>query len=82
MTDAVNHEITSEYVDESMWYLLLLPMHSETVLSGFQGESVHCNVKSNNTVLRFFWKKDNLFENCHQDTGNSWMDLSNSKNLQ
>lgn len=63
MTDAVNHEITSEYVDESMSYLLLLPMHSETVLSGFQGESVRCNVKPNNTLYldfmeerQFVWK--------------------------
>lgn len=54
MTDDVNHEITSEYVDESLSYLLLLPVCSEMVLSGFQGESVHCNVKSNKTLYLDF----------------------------
>lgn len=50
----VNREISSEYVDESMSYLLLLPMHSETVLSGFQGASICCNGKSEQQcVLRF-----------------------------
>lgn len=54
MTDAVNCEISSEYVDERMSYLLLLPMRSETVLSGFQGVSVCCNGKSKqHSVLRF-----------------------------
>lgn len=71
MTDTVNHEISNEYVDESMPCLLLLPLHFETVLSGFQGVSVCCNVKSNNSVYLDFRSEDSFFENCHQDTGTS-----------
>lgn len=45
-------EISSEYVDESMSYLLWLPMHSGTVLC--------CCVKSDNTVYLDFWREDCL----------------------
>lgn len=82
VTYAVNHEISSEYVDESMPCLLLLPLHSETVLSDFQWVSVCCNVKSNNTVYLDFWREDSFFENCHQDTCTSWMDLLELKTVE
>lgn len=57
MTDAVNHEISIEYVDESMLCLLLFPLHFETVFSGFQGVSVCCSVKLTLCACEF-WRED------------------------
>lgn len=55
MADTVNHEISTEYVDEKHACSLLLAMHSVTVLSsGFQRVSVCCYVKPNNTMYLDF----------------------------
>lgn len=70
MIDAVNCEISSEYMDKSMSYFLLIPLHSQTGLSGFQGASVCCNGKSDNTVYSDLWREDSLCENYCQDKGN------------
>lgn len=49
MIDAVNCEISSEYMDKSMSYFLLIPLHSQTGLSGFRGRL--CAVMESQTTL-------------------------------